>query len=96
MTYSFQKISFNSQSTSSSINAQTANNITMPISSLQANADITDAATTPIPSSQANAVTNPSSEWRLNTKRAINEISKEIKQLKRARRHLKKALEKEH
>lgn len=101
VTYSYQKINFNNQSTSSSINAQTANSTTTPISSSQANADITNAATTPISSSQANAditnaVTTPSSEWRLNTKRAINEISKEIKQLKRARRHLKKALRKEH
>ncbi|KAI9361860.1 hypothetical protein BD770DRAFT_470564 [Pilaira anomala] len=53
VTYSFQKINFNNQSTSSSINAQTANNTTMPISSSQANADITNAATTPMPSSQA-------------------------------------------
>lgn len=59
VTYPFQKINFNNRSTSSSIDAQTANNTTIPLSSSQASADITNAATTPIPSSQANAdITN--------------------------------------
>ncbi|KAI8643130.1 hypothetical protein BD408DRAFT_431691 [Parasitella parasitica] len=92
-----QLTNFNNQYTSSGTNAQTADNTTMPKFLLKANPDIANAATTPIPSSQANpdvtnAATMPisSSEWRLNTKRAINKISEEIKQLKKARRNLKK------
>ncbi|KAG2236595.1 hypothetical protein INT48_000149 [Thamnidium elegans] len=81
--YSSQKINFDSQSTSSSINSQTANSIPTLISSSQANTDI------------ANVVTTPSSEW-FSTKRAIDDISKEIKRLKRARKQLQKALRKEH
>ncbi|KAI8982427.1 hypothetical protein BDF20DRAFT_470964 [Mycotypha africana] len=85
---------------SSEANADITNTATLPIPSSQAIADMTNTATMPIPSSQAyaditNTDTTPSSEWVLSTKRAINEISKEIKQLKKRRRYLKKALKKE-
>ncbi|GAN04232.1 hypothetical protein MAM1_0058d03692 [Mucor ambiguus] len=75
-TYAFRKISFGHQN----INAQAAN-----------------ATTTPTPLAEAstqavNTITTPNSEWVHSTKRAIEEISKEIKQLKKRQRYLKKAL----
>jgi hypothetical protein len=96
VTYTFQRIDFGNRSICQTTNVQAANTTTAPSTISEATANITNTVIAPTIIPEANADTTPSSEWVLSTKRAINEISQEIKLLKKRQRYLRKALKKEH